>query len=192
MMVEMKDYETCSMLDAIRDLVEAEKGLTEAMQNAMPLLDSRNGDESVFSNVTTPLPTPKDLSSATEVLALARSLSSRSSLPPFPAQLRGGSLGIMQRKMTKLERLRKDKQRLKEKEQKQQKQKQEEMELQKREEEEKQEKQKQIQELGIGKRKVGLLDTGAGARRQRVEKTFMNLSDSSSEEDTDDESDDSE
>lgn len=174
-------------LDAVRDLVEAERGLTEALESAFPLISSSG---SLSSAQAAPLPTPKDLNAAKEVLALARSLSSRSSLPPFPNQLRGGALGSMQRKLTKLERLRKDKQRLEEEEQKKQQQNKKKKEeelllLQKREEKEKQEKEK--------KRKAGLMDAGHGGRRQhvRVERTFMNLSDSSSEEDeSDDEEED--
>lgn len=209
----MQDVNTMSMLDAVRDLVEAERGLTEALENAHPLLHnlfdqsfSSSTSSSLTSSSTTTtfpshslLPTPKDLNAAKEVLALARSLSSRSSLPPFPSQLRGGALGSMQRKLTKLERLKKDKQRLEEEEQKQQQQKEQQLLLQQQqqqeEKEEKQEKGKQNDgkdpKLGENQRKVGILDGAGGVGRRgsqqaRVEKTFMNLSDSSSEEEDSD------
>ena len=197
------------MIDALCDLVNAEKGLTKALEHASPLLCNTNSAENIqLSFSSSPiipmkyplLPTPRDLNAAKEVLALSRALSSRSSLPPFPNQLRGGALGLMQRKMTKLERSRKDKQRLQEEEQKEQNnKKQRQLELEQKEKEEKQLEEKRIQDEAVmntgggQRRSVGFSDPRRrGAQQPRVERTFVNLSSSSSEEDSDEEDDENE
>lgn len=133
-------------IEAIHDLVEAERRLTEAMEHASPFLYSTNqhylnesssilsGDPTSSTddvnavNINTIssslLATPKDMTAVHDVLALARSLSSRAALPPFPSQLRGGSLGTLQRKKAKEEQTQKRRnQRLKEEEEEKNKQK---------------------------------------------------------------------
>eukprot|EP00594_Rhizosolenia_setigera_P017254 CAMPEP_0178964244 /NCGR_PEP_ID=MMETSP0789-20121207/15552_1 /TAXON_ID=3005 /ORGANISM="Rhizosolenia setigera, Strain CCMP 1694" /LENGTH=190 /DNA_ID=CAMNT_0020648963 /DNA_START=6 /DNA_END=578 /DNA_ORIENTATION=+ len=67
------------------------------------------------------LATPRDMTAVHDVLALARSLSSRAALPPFPSQLRGGSLGSLQRKIAQTQK--RKNQRLKEEEEEKNKQK---------------------------------------------------------------------
>lgn len=138
-------------IEAIHDLVEAERRLTEAMEHASPFLyrtnqhylnesssilsgdptsssSSSSTDDVNAANINTIssslLATPKDMTAVHDVLALARSLSSRAALPPFPNQLRGGALGAIQRKQAKLlEQTKRKNQRLKEEEEEKNKQK---------------------------------------------------------------------
>lgn len=168
------------LLNAVRNLVEVERRLTEVIEGA---------EEGGLLGSEHHLPTPPNMEAAMEVLALARSLSSRTSLPPFPAQLRSGALGAMQRKMTKMDRLRKDsttkRRRLEEEEEK------------KKLEEEEKRKETALKEENSASKKPKPGVHGSIIRRgphlpQRPERTFHRLSSSSSSSEDDDEDDESE
>lgn len=94
------------ILPCLRSLVQLEQSLTQTLSNTKPLLS---------------LPTPKTMSQAQTILALARTYSTRTSAPPgwdpslpvahfatpspYPHQLRGGSLGALQLKLVREERM---------------------------------------------------------------------------------------
>ena len=115
-------------LETFHKLVEAERGIIKALEQAAPLL---RADVNYASRNKPRLATPNDMDTVNEVLALARMLSSRTSAPPsgwdptmpmvnfstpnpLPHQLRGGSLAAMQLQGAKLDRTRKNKRRLEE------------------------------------------------------------------------------
>mmetsp|Transcript_11442 Transcript_11442/g.16787 ORF Transcript_11442/g.16787 Transcript_11442/m.16787 type:complete len:200 (-) Transcript_11442:28-627(-) len=108
------------LIDRITSLVEIERSLTAAIEDAMPWLSSSASSSSVQQqgNVR-PLPeSPEDVE---RVLQVARNLSSRTSAPagwnpqapvigfttpnPLPHQLRGGSLGALQLELAKQRRV---------------------------------------------------------------------------------------
>lgn len=116
-----------SLLDHVRTLVEAEQGLTEALEKCLPLLSNNNqtstssGIHSSSQQVEHPLlPTPRSADEVPAILAVARAYSLRTSAPPMwnpnlpvvgfatpnplPHQLRGGALGALQLKMAREER----------------------------------------------------------------------------------------
>jgi hypothetical protein len=95
---------SCSLLDSMQALIKCERDLTEALEEAEPWLSS---------STTTPVrPLPSSMKEVTQVLAMARNLSARTSAPagwnpqapvtgfatpnPLPHQLRGGALGTLQ------------------------------------------------------------------------------------------------
>lgn len=110
-----------TLLDHVRRLVEAEQGLTEALEKSLPLLPHHNNHQSFSSQQAEPplLPTPRNAEEVPTILAVARAYSLRTSAPPMwnpqlpvigfatpnplPHQLRGGALGAMQLKMAREE-----------------------------------------------------------------------------------------
>jgi hypothetical protein len=93
-----------SLLDSMQALIKVERDLTDALEQAEPWLSS---------STNTPVrPLPSSMAQVEQVLALARSLSARTSAPagwnpqapvtgfatpnPLPHQLRGGALGTLQ------------------------------------------------------------------------------------------------
>mmetsp|Transcript_53914 Transcript_53914/g.114538 ORF Transcript_53914/g.114538 Transcript_53914/m.114538 type:complete len:230 (-) Transcript_53914:394-1083(-) len=120
-----------TLLDHIRTLVEAEQGLTLALEKSLPLLPSSHDRQSSSSVVLSSseqiepplLPTPRNADEVPTILAVARAYSLRTSAPPMwnpmlpvigfatpnplPHQLRGGALGAMQLKMAREEKSRK-------------------------------------------------------------------------------------
>jgi len=116
-----------SLLDHIRTLVEAEQGLTEAIEKSLPLL-SNNTHQSCSSvilsstqqiNQAQLYPTPRNSDEVSTILSVARAYSLRTSAPPMwnpnlpvvgfatpnplPHQLRGGALGALQLKLAREE-----------------------------------------------------------------------------------------
>ena len=79
-----------SLLDHVRTLVQAEKGLTDALEKSLPLL-SHNHQESSSSVILSSqsqsepplLPTPRNASEVPTILAVARAYSLRTSAPPM-------------------------------------------------------------------------------------------------------------
>lgn len=120
-----------SLLDHVRTLVEAEQGLTEALEKSLPLLShsSHHHHDNMLSSSQQSesplLPTPRNAAEVPTILAVARAYSLRTSAPPMwnpnlpvigfatpnplPHQLRGGALGAMQLKMAREEKNRKGK-----------------------------------------------------------------------------------
>eukprot|EP00804_Cyclotella_cryptica_P014319 CCRYP_019538-RB/>CCRYP_019538-RB protein AED:0.26 eAED:0.28 QI:0/0/0/1/0/0/2/0/228 len=116
-----------TLLHHVRSLVQAEQGLTDALETCRPLLshNRHHPNTSLFTSQTPPtlLPTPTSPHQIQPILALARTYSLRTSAPPtwnpslpvvgfatpnpLPHQLRGGSLGGMQLKLAKEEKARK-------------------------------------------------------------------------------------
>ncbi|KAL9182889.1 hypothetical protein ACHAXT_004168 [Thalassiosira profunda] len=115
-----------TLLDHVRALVEAEQGLTAAIEQSRPLLAPRDASSSSSvllssADQSAPplLPTPRNMDEVQDVLAVARAYSLRTSAPPMwnpnlpvigfatpnplPHQLRGGALGAMQLKMAREE-----------------------------------------------------------------------------------------
>ena len=102
---ENDNNNTDLLLQTVQSLVEQEQKLTTLLEKHKPLLT---------------LPTPKTLSDVDEILALARTYSTRTSAPPgwnpslpvvhfatpnpLPHQLRQGALGAMQLKLVRDER----------------------------------------------------------------------------------------
>ena len=94
------------LLSNIQTLVQLEQSLTTTLTKTKPLLS---------------LPTPKSISQAKQILALAKTYSTRTSAPPgwnpslpvvhfctpspYPHQLRGGSLGALQLQLVKEEKV---------------------------------------------------------------------------------------
>lgn len=153
-----------TLLDHVRTLVEAERGLTEALEKSTPLLsrNTQNPSPSPFSSsVLTSqsplplLPTPRNMQEVQTILAVARAYSLRTSAPsgwnptlpvigfatpnPLPHQLRQGALGAMQLKMVREERTRKSKE-IQERQEKERRKKMEEEERKRRKEKEEAEK----------------------------------------------------
>jgi hypothetical protein len=113
------------LLDHVRTLVEAERALTDAIEESAPLLQNNTMSSSILSSQSDPplLPTPRNIEEVKTILAVARAYSLRTSAPPMwnpnlpvigfatpnplPHQLRGGALGAMQLKMAREEKNRK-------------------------------------------------------------------------------------
>jgi hypothetical protein len=124
-----------TFLDHIRALVEAEQGLTEALEQTLPLLSPNfnsnntnnfNPSSSSQRGVEPPLlPAPRSSADIPTILAVARAYSLRTSAPPawntnlpvvgfatpnpLPHQLRGGALGAMQLTLAREEKKRRRK-----------------------------------------------------------------------------------
>ena len=109
---------TMTLLDHIRALVEAERGLTDVIERTAPLLPHSLSStmSSSSSHIEPPLlPTPRTIDEVPTILAVARAYAHRTSAPPMwdpslpvigfatpnplPHQLRGGALGAMQLKL---------------------------------------------------------------------------------------------
>lgn len=121
---------TMTLLDHIRALVEAERGLTDVIERTAPLLPhSLSSTMSSSSHIEPPLlPTPRTIDEVPTILAVARAYAHRTSAPPMwdpslpvigfatpnplPHQLRGGALGAMQLKLAREEKKRRIQQRL--------------------------------------------------------------------------------
>lgn len=94
-----------SLLEKLQALTKVERSLTKALEEAEPWLSSTSTDDSVR-------PLPSNIDQVHQVLAVARNLSGRTSAPsgwnpqapvvgfatpnPLPHQLRGGALGTLQ------------------------------------------------------------------------------------------------
>jgi len=116
-----------TLLNHVRSLVEAERALTDAIEQSTPLLQQNTMSSSTLSSQSDPplLPTPRNIEEVKTILAVARTYSLRTSAPPMwnpnlpvigfatpnplPHQLRGGALGAMQLKMAREEKNRKTK-----------------------------------------------------------------------------------
>lgn len=116
---------TPTLLNHVRSLVEAERALTDAIEQSAPLLQQNTMTSSILSSQSDPplLPTPRNIEEVKTILAVARAYSLRTSAPPMwnpnlpvigfatpnplPHQLRGGALGAMQLKMAREEKNRK-------------------------------------------------------------------------------------
>ncbi len=116
---------TPTLLNHVRSLVEAERALTDAIEQSAPLLQQNTMSSSILSSQSDPplLPTPRNIEEVKTILAVARTYSLRTSAPPMwnpnlpvigfatpnplPHQLRGGALGAMQLKMAREEKNRK-------------------------------------------------------------------------------------
>lgn len=114
-----------TLLNHVRSLVEAERALTDAIEQSTPLLQQNTMSSSILSSQSDPplLPTPRNIEEVKTILAVARTYSLRTSAPPMwnpnlpvigfatpnplPHQLRGGALGAMQLKMAREEKNRK-------------------------------------------------------------------------------------
>ncbi|KAL7477263.1 hypothetical protein ACHAW6_003077 [Cyclotella cf. meneghiniana] len=180
-----------TLLDRVRSLVRAEQGLTDALQTCLPLLP--HSHTSTFTSQTPPplIPTPTSPSQIPTILALARTYSLRTSAPPtwnpslpvvgfatpnpLPHQLRGGSLGAMQLKLAREEKVRKKteererrerERREKEKEEERNKEKLEEESLR---EEEQDEEEEEIWVGGQSKRKRGREDAIVGGEGEMID-----------------------
>jgi len=119
-----------ALLDHIRALVEAERGLTDVIERTAPLLPHNlSSTMSSSTHIEPPLlPTPRDIDEVHTILAVARAYAHRTSAPPMwdpslpvigfatpnplPHQLRGGALGAMQLKLAREEKKRRAQQRL--------------------------------------------------------------------------------
>lgn len=131
---------TTTLLDHVRALVEAERGLTEALEQTLPLLNSFNSSSVIPPSSSSKrgaepplLPAPHSSADVPTILAVARSYSLRTSAPPawntnlpvvgfatpnpLPHQLRGGALGAMQLNLAREEKKRKRKELLEEEQQ---------------------------------------------------------------------------
>ena len=75
-----------TLLDHVRRLVEAEQGLTEALEKSLPLLPHHNNHHQSFSSQQAEpplLPTPRNAEEVPTILAVARAYSLRTSAPPM-------------------------------------------------------------------------------------------------------------
>lgn len=112
-----------TLLDHIRALVEAERGLTDVIERTAPLLPhSLSSTISSSTHIEPLLPTPRTIDEVPTILAVARAYAHRTSAPPMwdpslpvigfatpnplPHQLRGGALGAMQLKLAREEKKR--------------------------------------------------------------------------------------
>lgn len=100
-----KGKSSSSLLELLQSLTKVDRALTEALEQAEPWLSSSATDDSVR-------PLPSTMEEVNQVLAVARNLSGRTSAPagwnpqapivgfatanPLPHQLRGGALGTLQ------------------------------------------------------------------------------------------------
>ncbi len=120
---DRQNHPTMTLLDHVRALVEAERGLTEALEQTLPLLSSNfNLGAGAEPHL---LPSPRSSAEVPTILAVARAYSLRTSAPPAwntnlpvvgfatpnpqPHQLRGGALGAMQLSLAREEKKRKRK-----------------------------------------------------------------------------------
>ena len=123
---------TMTLLDHVRALVEAERDLTEALEQTLPLLSSNSSSSVIPPSSSSKrgaepplLPSPRSSAEVPTILAVARAYSLRTSAPPawntnlpvvgfatpnpLPHQLRGGALGAMQLSLAREEKKRKRK-----------------------------------------------------------------------------------